>query len=153
MLDVPCGRESWRTERKRENLNSYEVQRMMMEMSKLWKREDMEPCPQPLACPSPPLPCPCLTPHHQSLPAPSSARVAQEEWALTTFAERKRVLACLQRYILDNQDDIARVASRDSGKPGKQAPNHTTPPALRCHGHLSDDLAKSCFCFGFGFLC
>ncbi|CAB1116703.1 ALDH [Ectocarpus sp. CCAP 1310/34] len=45
------------------------------------------------------------------------ARVAQEEWALTTFAERKRVLACLQRYILDNQDDIARVASRDSGKP------------------------------------
>lgn len=60
-----------------------------------------------------------LDPHHQSMPASSSARLAQEEWALTTFAERKRVLACLQRYILDNQDDIARVASRDSGKPGK----------------------------------
>lgn len=48
------------------------------------------------------------------------ARVAQKEWALTTFAERKRVLGCLQRYILDHQEDIARVASRDSGKTRKR---------------------------------
>lgn len=53
----------------------------------------------------------------------SSARLAQLEWAKTTFAERKRVLECLQNYILDHQDDIARVASRDSGKPRK-------PPSL-----------------------
>lgn len=45
------------------------------------------------------------------------ASFAQKEWASTTFAERKRVLNCLQRYILDHQDDIALVASRDSGKP------------------------------------
>eukprot|EP00904_Undaria_pinnatifida_P006431 jgi/Undpi1/2918/HiC_scaffold_14.g06295.m1 len=45
------------------------------------------------------------------------ARVAQEAWALTSFAERKRVLDCLQKYIVDHQDDIAMVASRDSGKP------------------------------------
>lgn len=44
------------------------------------------------------------------------ARVAQKEWAKTSFAERRRVLSCLQRFILDNQEDIARVASRDSGK-------------------------------------
>ncbi|CAN0468713.1 unnamed protein product, partial [Laminaria digitata] len=44
------------------------------------------------------------------------ARVAQEAWAKTTFAERKRVLNCLQKYILDYEDDIAMVASRDSGK-------------------------------------
>ncbi|CAM9454382.1 unnamed protein product [Ascophyllum nodosum] len=44
------------------------------------------------------------------------ARAAQGEWARTTFAERRRVLECLQRYILDHQEDIARVASRDSGK-------------------------------------
>ncbi|CAM9681655.1 unnamed protein product, partial [Choristocarpus tenellus] len=49
------------------------------------------------------------------------ARVAQEQWATTTFAERRRVLMCLQQYILAHQNDIARVASRDSGKPVVEA--------------------------------
>ena len=62
--------------------------------------------------------------HVELCPVRSSARVAQVEWAKTSFAERKRVLACLQNYILDNQDDIARVASRDSGKPRKPPPPH-----------------------------
>lgn len=60
--------------------------------------------------------------HVELCPVRSSARVAQVEWAKTSFAERKRVLVCLQNYILDNQDDIARVASRDSGKPRKPPP-------------------------------
>lgn len=56
--------------------------------------------------------------------------MAQEEWARTTFTERKRVLECLQRYILDHQEDIARVASRDSGKTCK----HPLPIPSPTHG-------------------
>ncbi|CAN0363280.1 unnamed protein product, partial [Discosporangium mesarthrocarpum] len=49
------------------------------------------------------------------------ARVAQGEWAKTSYKERRRVLDCLQKYILAHQEDIARVASRDSGKPVVEA--------------------------------
>jgi len=45
------------------------------------------------------------------------AKEAQVEWAKTSFCERKRVLLTLQKYIIDHQDDICRVAARDSGKP------------------------------------
>ncbi|KCV70674.1 hypothetical protein H696_03029 [Fonticula alba] len=37
-------------------------------------------------------------------------------WAKTTFAERRRVLLTLQKYIIANQDMLAKIASRDSGK-------------------------------------
>jgi acyl-CoA reductase-like NAD-dependent aldehyde dehydrogenase len=42
---------------------------------------------------------------------------AQEKWRNTTFTERKAVLRSISRYILDNAETIARVASLDSGKP------------------------------------
>ncbi|CAN0037093.1 unnamed protein product, partial [Phaeothamnion confervicola] len=45
------------------------------------------------------------------------ASKAQVSWARTTFAERRRVLTAVQNYILKHQEDICRVASRDSGKP------------------------------------
>ncbi len=44
------------------------------------------------------------------------ARAAQPAWAATSFAERRRVLRCLLQYIVDHQEDICRVAARDSGK-------------------------------------
>eukprot|EP00753_Platysulcus_tardus_P018640 PLAT6991.1.p1 GENE.PLAT6991.1~~PLAT6991.1.p1 ORF type:complete len:615 (-),score=253.81 PLAT6991.1:79-1923(-) len=44
------------------------------------------------------------------------ARAAQVEWAKTSYKERKRVLLTLQDYITRHQDDIVRVACRDSGK-------------------------------------
>ena len=47
------------------------------------------------------------------------AAVAQKQWCKTSFAERRRVLQCIQRYMLTHQDEICRVASRDSGKPRK----------------------------------
>ncbi|CAB9527235.1 Aldehyde dehydrogenase [Seminavis robusta] len=44
------------------------------------------------------------------------AKLAQEKWAKTTFAERRLVLRTIQKYICHHVQDICRVASRDSGK-------------------------------------
>lgn len=44
------------------------------------------------------------------------ASAAQKKWALSSFALRKQLLKTLNQFILDNQEDIARVACRDSGK-------------------------------------
>jgi len=44
------------------------------------------------------------------------AAAAQTEWAATTFAQRRKVLKTLLKFILDNQDDIVRAACLDSGK-------------------------------------
>lgn len=43
--------------------------------------------------------------------------MAQAVWAQTSFAERRRVLATMQQYIVGHMEEIARVCSRDSGKP------------------------------------
>jgi len=45
-----------------------------------------------------------------------SASEAQRAWALTTFAERRKVLKTLLQHVLDHQDEIAYVACVDSGK-------------------------------------
>lgn len=45
-----------------------------------------------------------------------NAAAAQEEWAYSTFADRKRVMKSLKRWLVENQDVCARVAARDSGK-------------------------------------
>jgi len=47
----------------------------------------------------------------------AKARLAQQEWCKTSFSERRRVLQVVQEYILNHEEDICRVASRDSGKP------------------------------------
>lgn len=44
------------------------------------------------------------------------ARVAQEAWEYTTFKQRRQVLRCMQAYIMDNQEDLCRIACLDSGK-------------------------------------
>ncbi|KAF4549903.1 Aldehyde dehydrogenase-like protein 12 [Elsinoe fawcettii] len=44
------------------------------------------------------------------------AQHAQLEWAQTTFAQRRRVLRTLLKYLLDHQDDIVTAACLDSGK-------------------------------------
>ncbi|KAI1427417.1 Aldehyde/histidinol dehydrogenase [Xylaria sp. FL1777] len=46
----------------------------------------------------------------------AQAAAAQEKWAKTTFAERRRVLRSMLQHILDNQEQICRVSSLDSGK-------------------------------------
>ncbi|SCU86928.1 LAMI_0D04104g1_1 [Lachancea mirantina] len=46
----------------------------------------------------------------------TKARDAQVKWGQTSLQERSRVLASLRDYVLKNQDSIARVACRDSGK-------------------------------------
>lgn len=45
-----------------------------------------------------------------------SAAKAQKQWKKSTFNVRKQFLRTLSQFILDNQEDIARVACRDSGK-------------------------------------
>ena len=46
----------------------------------------------------------------------TAASHAQARWCQTTFAERRRVLLTLQRYVLDHQDDIVAACCLDSGK-------------------------------------
>ena len=41
---------------------------------------------------------------------------AQKEWVKTSFAQRRKVLRTIQKYILHHIDDICRVCARDSGK-------------------------------------
>lgn len=44
------------------------------------------------------------------------ATAAQKEWASSDFSLRRKFLSTLSRYIIDHQQDVARVACRDSGK-------------------------------------
>ncbi|ODM20299.1 hypothetical protein SI65_03352 [Aspergillus cristatus] len=48
--------------------------------------------------------------------AVEAAGSAQVEWARTGFAERRRVLRTLLRYVLDHQDEIVTACCLDSGK-------------------------------------
>jgi acyl-CoA reductase-like NAD-dependent aldehyde dehydrogenase len=44
------------------------------------------------------------------------ARLAQPKWGEASFAERKKVFRALLDWVLANQDEIARVCVKDSGK-------------------------------------
>ncbi|EED19239.1 oxidoreductase (Msc7), putative [Talaromyces stipitatus ATCC 10500] len=48
--------------------------------------------------------------------AVQDAKRAQVEWAQTTFAQRRRLLKTLLKYVLDHQDDIVTACCLDSGK-------------------------------------
>eukprot|EP01026_Neomeris_dumetosa_P080069 TRINITY_DN88189_c0_g2_i2.p1 TRINITY_DN88189_c0_g2~~TRINITY_DN88189_c0_g2_i2.p1 ORF type:complete len:419 (-),score=52.66 TRINITY_DN88189_c0_g2_i2:23-1249(-) len=45
------------------------------------------------------------------------ARDAQKIWKNSSFKQRAKLLNIMKRFILENQETICRVASRDSGKP------------------------------------
>ncbi|KAF9891348.1 Meiotic Sister-Chromatid recombination aldehyde dehydrogenase [Aspergillus nanangensis] len=45
-----------------------------------------------------------------------AAKTAQVEWSQTTFAERRKVLKTLLKYVLEHQDELATVCCLDSGK-------------------------------------
>ena len=51
------------------------------------------------------------------------ASQAQYDWGQSTFQKRRRVVRSLMKWLVDNQDDVARVACRDTGKTCK----------LNCH--------------------
>lgn len=46
----------------------------------------------------------------------NSAEAAQAVWRESTFADRKRVIRSLKKWLVDNQEACARVACRDTGK-------------------------------------
>ncbi|KAI2467839.1 ALDH-like protein [Annulohypoxylon bovei var. microspora] len=48
--------------------------------------------------------------------AVEQASAAQSKWARTTFGERRAVLRSMLQHVLDNQEQICRVSSTDSGK-------------------------------------
>ncbi|PYI10731.1 aldehyde dehydrogenase-like protein C21C3 [Aspergillus sclerotiicarbonarius CBS 121057] len=45
-----------------------------------------------------------------------AAKSAQTEWANTSFAERRKVLRTLLKYVLDHQDELVTACCLDSGK-------------------------------------
>jgi len=44
------------------------------------------------------------------------AKNAQKKWSLTTFSQRRMVMRTIQKYIVNNVENICRVCARDSGK-------------------------------------
>ncbi|KAI1329951.1 Aldehyde/histidinol dehydrogenase [Xylariaceae sp. FL0255] len=46
----------------------------------------------------------------------AQAQAAQEKWKKTSFRERRKVLRSMLQHVLDNQEQICRVSSLDSGK-------------------------------------
>ncbi|KAL2161272.1 hypothetical protein VTH06DRAFT_8492 [Thermothelomyces fergusii] len=48
--------------------------------------------------------------------AVEQAQAAQKKWATTSFRERRAVLRSMLQHVLDNQEEICRVACLDSGK-------------------------------------
>lgn len=46
----------------------------------------------------------------------AKAAAAQRQWQQTTFAQRRKVLKTLLKFLLDNEDAIVRAACLDSGK-------------------------------------
>jgi len=46
----------------------------------------------------------------------NNAEAAQAEWRESSFADRKRVIRSLKKWLVDNQEVCARVACRDTGK-------------------------------------
>ncbi|OLL24895.1 putative aldehyde dehydrogenase-like protein [Neolecta irregularis DAH-3] len=45
-----------------------------------------------------------------------NAGVARQQWRKTTFAQRRQVLRSMLKFVLENQETIARIACIDSGK-------------------------------------
>lgn len=45
----------------------------------------------------------------------ASARAAQAEWGVSSFAKRRLLMRTMQRYMAENADVCARVSARDSG--------------------------------------
>ncbi|CAN6619784.1 hypothetical protein TRVA0_007S03796 [Trichomonascus vanleenenianus] len=46
----------------------------------------------------------------------SACREAQLAWKETSFSQRRKVLNTIAKFVYDHQDDIARIACRDTGK-------------------------------------
>lgn len=46
----------------------------------------------------------------------AKAAAAQQQWKNSTFAQRRRVLKTLLKFVLDNQEEVIRAACLDSGK-------------------------------------
>ncbi|RDL36527.1 putative aldehyde dehydrogenase-like protein C21C3 [Venustampulla echinocandica] len=43
-------------------------------------------------------------------------QAAQDKWVRTTFSQRRQVLRCIQAFVMENQEEICRIACLDSGK-------------------------------------
>lgn len=44
------------------------------------------------------------------------AKKAQPSWAKSSFADRRKVMRSLKKWLVDNQETCAKVAARDTGK-------------------------------------
>lgn len=62
--------------------------------------------------------------------AVKSARAAQDAWAALDFRERGRVVMRARQIVLDELEEIARLISRESGKPVPEAVSMELTPTL-----------------------
>ena len=46
----------------------------------------------------------------------SLARTAQQQWAKSSFPQRRHLLRIILRFVVENAEAMAKVACRDSGK-------------------------------------
>ena len=58
-----------------------------------------------------------VTPPEAVPEAVAEARLAQRQWARTSFAERRRLLAAVARLLLDRMDEIAATVTAETAKP------------------------------------
>ena len=73
--------------------------------------------------------------------AVSKAAAAQPQWSRTSFAQRRKVLRTLQKYIVNHIDEICHISSRDSGKTKVDAllgEVMTTCEKIRCINSLGE---------------
>jgi succinate-semialdehyde dehydrogenase/glutarate-semialdehyde dehydrogenase len=75
--------------------------------------------------------------------AVTRARKAQPEWASLSFRERKRVILQARKLMLSERDEIARLISRETGKPATEALSMEIVPtldAMHYFAHASENL-------------
>ena len=71
------------------------------------------------------------------------ARQAQPAWANLSFRERKRVILQARKLLLSERDEIARLISRETGKPATEALSMEIVPtldAMHYFAHASENL-------------
>jgi acyl-CoA reductase-like NAD-dependent aldehyde dehydrogenase len=71
-----------------------------------------------------------LTCASEVVAAVDKARAAQGAWARLSYSERARLILRAREIVLDQVDDIAKLISRETGKPPAEATSMEIVPTL-----------------------
>jgi acyl-CoA reductase-like NAD-dependent aldehyde dehydrogenase len=86
--------------------------------------------------------CVPVTPVEEVPGAVAEARAAQERWAATDWATRRRVLRAAARVIVAQTDELARTATAESGKPVVEALSAEVLVAVECARWLAANVER-----------